>query len=65
MNRIAIIVAPTEGGLDAVATARGCTLVPGTARQFATLTTYKDPTMAAAGNIDVGAPAWVALATRN
>lgn len=65
MERLAIIVAATKGSLGAVAAARGCTIIEATPMEFATLSTFKDPPMGNAGDIDVGEIGWVALAIRN
>ncbi|HEX7760587.1 MAG TPA: hypothetical protein VF459_13855 [Caulobacteraceae bacterium] len=60
MTDIAIILAESEPALDALAAASNLTII--SKRSFDTLSTYRTPAMAAAGDIDVATPGWVALA---
>jgi hypothetical protein len=61
MNDLAIILAGTEGGLQAVAQAGNFELVPDTAHEFSTLTTRSSPGYAKAGFIRVEDSGWVAI----
>lgn len=59
---IAIILAKTQGGLQAVATEARLNLIDGTEQEFSNLTTYSDPLMTAAGAVDTAEDGWIALA---
>lgn len=62
MSTIAIVVAKTRAGLDAVAAASDLAIIPGTAQSFAGASTYASPPYADAGEIDTAKSGWIALA---
>ena len=64
MNKVYIIVAKDEPGLDAVANIRGLHIVVDTKVEFSALTTCADATMQTIGVIDTGKDGWIALAEK-
>lgn len=62
MSDIAIVVAETEAGLDAVAAISGLTVIDGTAQAFTGLETYSVSTLSSVGVIRTGKDGWIALA---
>lgn len=62
MSDIAIVVAETEAGLNAVASSSGLTLIEGTAQPFTGLETYSVPNLSSVGIIHTGKNGWIAFA---
>lgn len=62
MSDITIVIAKTEGGLDAVLKDSGYKIIAGTQRKFSSLTTYSDGPSTCFGHIDTGESGWLALA---
>ncbi|MFA5353201.1 MAG: hypothetical protein WC291_03145 [Thermodesulfovibrionales bacterium] len=62
MRDIAIVIAEKEGGLEAVLEDSGYSIIPGTVRQFTSLTTFSDNTSKVFGTIKTGESGWIALA---
>lgn len=62
MSDITIVVAKKEGGLVAVIKGSGYKIIPGTEREFTSLTTFSDGPSTRFGFIDTGEPGWMALA---
>lgn len=64
MNEIAIVIAESEGGLDA-ALGQGFAILQGTKRQFSGLTTFADDALAEDVQlIDTAKSGWIALAKK-
>lgn len=62
MSDIAIVIAETEGGLQAVLQGSGYTTINGTEREFTSLTTCSDIASKTFGTIKTGKSGWIALA---
>lgn len=63
MPRVWIILARTEGGLDAVARDAGATIIEGTATDHSGLGTSYARDADPGSTIDSDEPGWIALAT--
>ena len=63
MPRVRIILARTEGGLDAVADDAGATIINGTATEHSGLGTNYEPDADPGSTIDNEDAGWIALAT--
>jgi hypothetical protein len=63
MSYVAILLASTEPGLEAIAENAGnLQIIPGTVQSYQGLTTYSEPTVTPAGVIATNAPGWIAMA---
>ena len=62
MSEFVIVIAKTEGGLDAVIRGSGYKIIAGTKREFTSLTTFSDGPSTRFGNIDTGESGWMAIA---
>jgi len=62
MSNIAIVIAGTKGGLNAILKGSGYTIIAGTERAFTSLTTYSDGPSTRFGCIDTAEAGWMALA---
>lgn len=62
MADLAVVIADTRGGLDAIAATSRLTLIPETVREFSSLTTFSTPGLTTASHIDTDQKGWVALA---
>jgi len=63
MSDIAIIVAESEGALDALANASNLQIIDGTRQPYSSLTTYTTPARRGVREIDTADGGWIAFAT--